>query len=58
MIICSIRKISQPMGTANIPMNHEISFFALRCNEYDVSSVITATHLQSSHPELSALSPS
>lgn len=49
MIVWSIRKISQPMGTADVPVNIEISLFALRCNEYDVSSVITATRLQNSH---------
>jgi hypothetical protein len=36
MITWSIRKISQPLGPASIPMNIEISFFKVRCKEYDV----------------------
>jgi hypothetical protein len=39
MITWSIRKISQPLGTAGIPMNIEISFPKVRCKEYDVPSL-------------------
>jgi hypothetical protein len=56
MITWSIRKVSQPLGTAGVPMNIEISFFEMSGKEYDVSSIIRTTHLQNSYSDLSASS--